>query len=850
MSRKLVKVLAWVIGVILVLAVLLSLSGIFLVRRSFPQTDGQVKLAGLDGPVDVYRDSYGIPHIYATTTHDLFFAEGYVHAQDRFWQMDFWRHIGSGRLAEMFGEDQVETDQFLRTLGWARVVQEELETIDADSLAILESYSAGVNAYLEDHGGSALSLEYSILKLTNSAYQPEPWEPLHSLTWAKAMAWELGGNLDAEILRAILLKTLTPEQVEQIVPPYPEDKPVIVPGYRMPVANLIPESSFRTPSQQVSVQVLPPGSTPVQSSLLAELSNLESRLAQLEILLGPLGAGIGSNNWVISGERTASGLPLLANDPHLGAQMPSIWYEIGLHCIEKNADCPYEVTGVSFAGAPGVIIGHNDRIAWGFTNVGPDVQDLYIEKINPANPNQYEVNGEWVDMELVEETIQVAGSEPQPLTVRYTRHGPIISETYLPEDFSQKAGIELPESYALALRWTALEPIYTFRAMWKFDRAQNWDEFRLAARDMAAPAQNLVYADVEGNIGYQTPGNIPIRANGDGSLSVPGWTDEYEWQAYIPFDELPYAFNPAEGYIVTANNAVVRDYPYLISQVWAYGYRAQRIVDLIEGAPSPIDTAYIQQMQGDNFDQNAAELTPFLMQIDLGDEKLEQARQILEGWDYQNHMDSAPSALFKSFWKNLLALTFQDDLPEEAWPDGGDRWYVSVKDLVRQSSDPWWDNQTTAEIETRDVIFQQAFADAVTELSATQGGDPEQWNWGDLHTLTLENQTLGQSGIAPVEALFNRGPYRTSGGADMVNATGWDAAESYAVESLPSMRMIVDLSDLTNSFNMHTTGQSGHAYHPHYVDMADLWRLIKYHPMLWDRAQIEAGADGHLKLLP
>ncbi len=434
--------------------------------------------------------------------------------------------------------------------------------------------------------------------------------------------------------------------------------------------------------------------------------------------------------------------------------------------------------------------------------------------------------------------------------MRYTRHGPIISETYLPEDFSQKAGIELPESYALALRWTALEPIYTFRAMWKFDRAQNWEDFRLAARDMGAPAQNLVYADVEGNIGYQTPGNIPIRASGDGGLPVPGWTDEYEWQAYIPFDELPYAFNPPEGYIVTANNAVVRDYPYLISQVWAYGYRAQRIVDMIEGAPSPIDTAYIQQMQGDNFDLNAAELTPLLMQIDLGDENLEQARQILEGWDYQNHMDSAPAALFKAFWKNLLRLTFQDDLPEEAWPDGGDRWYVSVKDLVRQPSDPWWDNQTTAEVETRDVIFQQAFAAAVTELSATQGGDPEQWNWGDLHTLTLENQTLGQSGIAPVEALFNRGPYRASGGDDMINATGWDASESFAVESLPSMRMIVDLSDLTNSFNMHTTGQSGHAYHPHYVDMADPWRLIEYHPMLWDRAQVEAQAKGHLQLLP
>jgi penicillin amidase len=754
--------------------------------------------------------------------------------------MDFWRHMGSGRLAEMFGAGQVDTDKFLRTLGWARVVEKELEASDPASLEILESYSEGVNAYLEEHGGSALSLEYAVLKLTNSGYHPEPWEPLHTLTWAKAMAWSLGGNMDAEILRATLLKTLTPEQVAQIVPPYPEDKPVIVPGYQMPVANHSPALT----------QTLIAGSSPAQPGLAAALTSVERRLAQLETLLGPQGTGIGSNSWVISGERTASGLPLLANDPHLGAQMPSIWYEVGLHCLEKNEDCPYEVTGVSFAGAPGVIIGHNDRIAWGLTNVGPDVQDLYIEKINPDNPNQYEVNGEWVDMELVEETIQVAGGDPVPLTVRYTRHGPLITDTYLPEDFTANAGIELPESYAIALRWTALEPIYTFRAMWKFDRAQNWEEFRLAAQDWAAPAQNLVYADVDGNIGYQTPGNIPFRRNGDGSLPVPGWTDEYEWQGYIPFEELPFAFNPPEGYIVTANNAVVRDYPYLISQVWAYGYRAQRIVDLIESAPGPIDVATIQQMQGDNFNLNAADLIPILMRIPLGDEKLITARQILDDWDYQAHMDSAPAALFEVFWKNLLALTFHDDLPEDAWPDGDDRWYTSVKDLVQQPDSPWWDNETTAETEGRDAIFAQALAAAVGELEASQGADPEKWEWGDLHTLTLVNQTLGRSGIAPIEGLFNRGPYRASGNQDSVNATSYDAAESYGIKSLPSMRMIVDLSDLTNSFNMHTTGQSGHAYHPHYADMADPWRLIQYHPILWERAQIEAGAEGHLQLLP
>ena len=837
MSQVTRRIVIGVLILILAVSVLLLVLIPYNITRSFPQTEGEIQVPGLDTPVEVYRDSYGVPHIYASSAHDLFFTQGYVHAQDRFWQMDFWRHIGSGRLSEMFGDSQLENDQILRTLGFARVAQVELESLDPTSMSILESYSAGVNAYLDQHQGADLSLEYLVLKMINADYQPEPWQPLHSMTWAKVMAWDLGGNMDDEIEKALLLGALTPEQVADLVPPYPEDKPVIVPGFQANADLAAEQDAAET-----------------QVEYLSNLSLIvKDKLDNLDQVLGPRGIGIGSNSWAISGSRTATGMPLLANDPHLGAQIPAIWYEVGLHCTQRGEACPYQVTGFSFAGVPGVVIGHNENIAWGFTNVGPDVQDLYIEKINPENPNQYEVNGQWVDMDLVSETIRLAGGEEQDLTVRYTRHGPIISDTaYLEEDFSAAAGLELPADYALALRWTALEPNHIFRAIWRFNRAANWDEFREGTRDFAAPAQNLIYADVQGNIGYQMPGNIPIRAKGDGSLPVPGWTDEYEWTDYIPFEEQPFSFNPPEGYIVTANNAVVEaDYPYLIATVFAHGYRAQRIVDMIEEAPGEIDSAYIQEMQGDNKDLNAETLVPILLQIPVGIEN-EDYRQLLVDWDYQADMDSPAAALFEVFWKNLLELTFQDELPEGASPGGGSRWFEVFANLVEQPDDPWWDIPTTTPVENRDFIFNMAFSAAVNELKDLLGQDAERWTWGDLHTLNLVNASLGDSGFVVIDSLFNRGGYRTSGGSAIVNATGWDASkeEPYVVGSLPSMRMILDLSELSNSLTIHTTGQSGHAYHDHYVDMTDPWRQIQYHAMLWDPEQVENEASGHLRLVP
>jgi penicillin amidase len=838
------RILSIVVILVVVLALVLGAFGFLTVRRSFPEVSGELQVPGLSAPVEVYRDGYGVPHIYAQTSHDLFLAQGYVHAQDRFWQMDFWRHVGSGRLSELFGESQVETDVFLRTLGWARVAAQEVEQLDPISREILVSYTEGVNAYLADHQGSALSLEYAVLKLQNSSYQPEPWQLLHTLTWAKAMAWNLGGNMSVERARATLLNILTPEQVQTLFPPYPEDHPVIVPGFQIEASG----PSLRAAS--FAAKQSPISASEALATVSPGLDTLGQQAAAVEALLGPLGEGIGSNSWAVSGARTATGQPILANDPHLGVMMPSIWYEVGLHCAPKGSDCPYELTGVSFAGVPGVVIGHNDRIAWGFTNVGPDVQDLYIEKLNPDNPDQYEYQGQWVDMDLVPETIQVAGGDPVELTVRYTRHGPLIWQDSL-DEFREEVNLDLPEAFGIALRWTALDPGSTFQSIWRINRAQDWDEFRDAVSYFDVPSQNMLYADVEGNIGYQTPGRIPIRAAGHtGELPVPGWTGENEWQGFIPYEELPRSFNPPEGYIVTANNAVVGpDYPYLLGTDWAAGFRAQRIVDMIESVSGPIDLETIQQMQGDNKTLMAGELLPVVLDLSLDEPRLVEAQALLADWDGQDDMDSGAAALYEVFWRHLLFTTF-DELGEDHLPGGGGRWYEIVRTLVPRPDDAWWDVAATAEVEGRDTVFRQALAAAVDDLENSLGEDPSGWAWGDLHTITFGHESFGQCGIGPIEALFNRGPYACAGGPSIVNATGWDATEGYQVVSVPSMRMIVDLSDLSNSLMMHTTGQSGHAYHANYVDMADPWRYIEYHAMLWDQAQVEAAQQAHIVLQP
>ena len=854
--KKAGKVIGRILVGVIILALIAAAGGFYyfksylpstVAKESFPQIDGQIKAEGLDGAVDIYRDAMGIPHIYASTSHDIFFAQGYVHAQDRFWQMDSWRHIGSGELSKMFGSGQVETDTFLRTLGWRQTAEAEWEGLGPEPKAILQAYAEGVNAYLKDHKDTALSLEYSILGLLSPDYTLEEWTPIHSLTWGKAMAWDLRGNMGEEIERAVLLKTFTPEQVQQLFPDYPNDHPVIV--------NKIGDG-------QASNTL--PGSQPANINFASlPLDSLADNASLLDAALGPWSDGIGSNSWAVSGDLTDTGMPYLANDPHLGIQMPSIWYQVGLHCIEKTAECPFEVGGFSFAGVPGVIIGHNNQIAWGFTNTGPDVMDLFIERVNPENPNQYEVNGQWVDFGIREETNQVTGGDAVVIEVRSTCHGPVISDAYGPlkdqgdpkdtefEAFKDRAGVDLPENYVIALAWTALTPSTPFEAIWGFDKAQNWEEFRKAASGFHVPAQNLIYADVDGNIGYQMPGDIPIRKNGDGTLPVPGWTDEYEWTGFIPFEELPYTFNPVEGYIVTANNQVPpNDYPYLITKDWDYGFRANRIAGMIKNAGGKIDIPYLQGMQADSYDALAAIFAPLLLDLNPASD-LAPALDTLKDWDYQDRADSISASVFNAFWRALLKNTFDDELPERYQTDGGSRWNEVMRNMAKNPNDPFWDDKTTSDVtENMNDMLKKSFADGITELKGIFGKDMSTWKWGDLHAATFRNSTLGESGVFLIEDLFNRGPFPTGGGDTLVDATGWSVKDGYETNWLPSMRMLVDFSDLNNSLTVHTTGQSGHAYHKHYADMTPLWAGIQYYPMWWEQESVIKDSEGHLQLIP
>lgn len=836
------------------------------VRASYPQTNGSVKIDGLSANVDVKRDSYGIPQIYADSDTDLFRAQGFVQAQDRFWEMDVRRHMTAGRLSEMFGSGQVDTDAFLRTLGWRKIAQEEYDTVlSADTKRNLQAYADGVNAYLKGRDGKDISVEYAALGLTND-YKPTKWTPVDSVAWLKAMAWDLRGNMQEEIDRSLMTSRLSKEQIDELYPAYPYDKhrPIVDTGAISSVTGAFaPAATSSTGVGASTVQ----GAT---EGLNTQLSSLSDTLDKIPALLGPNGNGIGSNSWVVSGAHTTTRKPLLANDPHLAPQLPSLWYQMGLHCRQLSATCQYDTAGYTFSGMPGVIIGHNQDIAWGFTNLGADVTDLFLEKVSGEG---YLYDGKVKPFVTRKETIKVAGGESRHITVRETNNGPLVSDR---SGELEKVGEKAPvtnaapdrgDGYAVALKWTALEPGHSMDAVFELDRAKDFKTFRAAAQHFEVPSQNLIYADTKGNIGYQAPGKIPVRKAGNGTMPSPGWASSYGWEKDpIPFDKLPWEYNPKRGYIVTANQAVIDEkYPYLLTKDWGYGTRSQRINDLIESkikGGGKISTDDMQKMQMDNTSEIAALLVPELMKINVSDKSVREAQKLLEGWDYTQEPDSAAAAYFNAVWRNILRLAFGDKLPKElrvkgecltvlpadstgpvdeqdkpvrecgqrdtdtAQPDGGDRWYQVVANLMNDENNGWWKapkNRKDKATENRDELFGRAMKDARWELTAKLGKDISTWSWGRLHQLTLKNQTLGTEGPDVLQRALNRGPWNLGGGEAAVNASGWNAAGGYEVVWVPSMRMVVNVGDWDKSRWINLTGASGHAFSAHYTDQTDKW---------------------------
>ncbi|QLE72461.1 penicillin acylase family protein [Streptomyces rectiverticillatus] len=910
------------------------------VRASFPETSGTLQLKGLGGQVKVARDDHGIPQIYAESAEDLFRAQGFVQAQDRFWEMDVRRHLTAGRLSEMFGDGQVETDAFVRTMGWRKVAQEEYDTkLSATTKKYLQAYSDGVNAYLKDHQGKSLSVEYAALEFENE-YKPEKWTPVDSVAWLKAMAWDLRGNLQSEIDRSLASTRLSPQQIEQLYPAYPygRNKPIVEGGAVDPATKEFDPKATPTEGQtgqtgqtgqagQNGRNGQPGGTgtagtpgtngtpgaqnnngTPATSGgagaaggLRSGLTALSGTLDKIPALLGPSGNGIGSNSWVVAGQYTTTGKPLLANDPHLAPQLPSLWYQMGLHCTKTGPACPYDVAGYTFAGMPGVVIGHNQDIAWGMTNLGADVTDLYLEKVTS---DSYLYDNKQVPFATRKETIKVAGGGDRTITVRSTRNGPVVSDR---NSELGKVGKDAPvkdpapdraEGYAVSLRWTALDAGRTMDALLDLNRATDFASFRKAAAGFEVPSQNLIYADTKGNIGYQAPGRIPVR-KGDGRMPAPGWDPAYQWTGFLKPGELPWELNPKRGYIVTANQAVTdKKYPHALTGDWGYGARSQRINDLIQSKikdGGKISTDDMQKMQMDNSSEIAKLLTPYLLKIDIKAENeretkyVREAQKLLEGWDYTQEADSAAAAYFNAVWRNTLKLAFGNKLPKElrvkgqclrvrpandagpqedldgntrlvrecgerdpdlAQPDGGDRWFEVVRGILDKPNDDWWKTGGRAGAGNRDELLARAMKDARWELTSKLGKDVNSWSWGRLHQLNLKNQTLGKEGPGIVRWMLNRGPWNLAGGEAAVNAAGWNAAGGYDVIWVPSMRMVVNLADLDKSRWINLTGASGHAYNAHYYDQTDKWAKGELLPWAFSADAVKKGTDAELTLKP
>jgi penicillin amidase len=795
------RVLTVIAVVIVAVLVLLAAVSVWYVRRPWPQTKGDLVAEGLSSPVEVIRDEWGVPHIYAQTEHDLFFAQGYIHAQDRLWQMEFNRRLGHGTLSAALGPATLDIDRFMRTLGLRRAAQEDLTALDTETLEILQAYADGVNAFI-DSNQNRLPLEFTILGVS-----PAPWTPVDSLVWGKVMSFSLCGNYDIELLRARMIAELGEQAAEELMPSYPDAAPVIVPAEAH-------------------------NYTWLRGATLDRLNSVSANLR------AP-GFDQGSNNWVIHGSRTATGMPILADDTHLGLDMPSIWYENSLHGGR------FDSVGFSFPGVPLVIIGHNARIAWGVTNLPADVQDFYIEKVDDrAHPTQYQFRDQWQDLEIVYETMEVKDQEPETLRILLTHHGPLMNNVLG----------TLPSAEPLALQWTALEGTNLIHSVVLLNLATNWTEFRQALSYWDAPSQNFIYADVEGNIGYQSPGKIPIRATGhQGMVPVPGWTGEYEWQGYIPFDELPSVLNPPAGYIATANNKVTSaDYPYHLASEWSAPYRAQRITELLASDDS-ITITDVRNIHAQTYSLPAEALRPYLLTIQPASEQQATALDLVGSWDLYNETDRVAASIYQAWYWYLIQNTLGDEFGEDLLQDYMDAYSLHVPmmiDLMGEPENPWFDDITTSQVETRDVIAQRSLADALAWLNEHDGDAPENWEWGQLHTKTFIHRPLGQSGIGLLESLFNSKAIPARGDNFTVDAAGFSFNQPFEMGAGVSQRYIADLSELDNSRTIHTTGQSGHLFHRHREDFIPLWQNVEYHPMPFSRSAVESSADTTLVLTP
>ncbi|MFQ5773877.1 MAG: penicillin acylase family protein [Kiloniellaceae bacterium] len=781
MRRILVWSLSALAGVTLLLA-LAAGAGYVWLRGSLPRLEGTLQIAGLQAPVEVLRDPDGIVTIRARSERDAVMALGFVHAQDRLWQMDFMRRGGAGRLAEVLGARALRLDRFMRTLGLYRVAEANVAHLSHPVRDVFEAYAAGINAFIADPGGP-LPLEFQLL-----GYRPAPWRPADSLVWGRVMALQLSGNWADEILRARIARRLTPEQAGFLWPDYPKDGPVALKDLARWLRGL----------------------------------PLERFAGLLPWELAPKDA---SNSWVVAGARTASGAPILANDPHLALTAPGAWY---LARIETPA---LTLSGATAPGLPLMVVGHNGQIAWGFTTTHSDTQDLFVERLAEDDPTQYLTPDGPRPFETREEVIAVRGEAPQRWSVRATRHGPVISDAVAEDaDELSEAGT------VLALAWPALRPDdRSGEALYGINHARTWDEFRAALRDFHSPHQNIVYADRAGTIGFAAPARVPIRKRGDGRTPVPGWSGEYDWTGEIPFADLPMAVNPPDGRIVAANNKIVPDgYRYLLTANWRDPYRARRIQELLDSDRDPGRTPEGSlAIQQDIASLAARDLLPLLLRAEPTTERGREATAILAEWDGRMDRDSPAPLLFHAWIRAFNRMVLADELG----PDFAQFQRPKAELLTRILSDGqiWCDDVGTEAREGCAERLVDALEVALSDLAIRYPRPVGRLRWGEAHVARFAHPLLARM---PVLGPIFGTAVETDGGSYTVNrgAVSFSDRSAYPFENVhgPGYRAVYDLADLDDSRFMIAFGQSGNPLSPFYGSLIGRWRDGDYVKLVGD----------------
>ena len=833
--KTVILVLALLFAIVLLGGGLLIYIYWWLVQRPAPQHEGELELPELDAAVEVLRDKHGIPHIYAQTEADLWRAQGFVHAQDRLWQMEMNRRVALGRLAELFGPVALDADRFSRIVGFRRAAELELAAQDEATTATLGHYCEGVNAYIRSRKGK-LAAEFNLLRR-----QPQEWSPLDILAFGKMMAWSLSINWESELIRLQLAAKLDSTLAADLEPDYPATNPTVAEGA----------------GSEESLRMLH-----TAGLMLNEYEQLKAWLP-----FGSQGMGQGSNGWAVSGEKTNSGRTILCNDPHLVMTMPGAWYEMHLSCPPPGASGHgVHVSGASFAGAPGIIIGHNEQIAWGMTNAFPDVQDVYIERPHPqnvrGNPPRFEYDGEWEEATVVREEIYLRNrTRPHVEKVVITRHGPLLSELLKPQE-GESGFPDDPVLTAapLSLRWIGHQPGKVVRAILRINRAQSWQEFDAALADWSAPSQVFVFADCEGNIAYRLAGAVPVRRSGNGLVPAPGWSSSYEWDGLIPDDELPRLLNPTSGMIVTANNKITGDdYPHVLTFETMPGWRARRIEEML-GQKKRLSLRDMEQIQLDQTSLYAEALTPLLTGQLSDDPYVRVAVNMLQDWGYHMDQESAAALVFHYTLLHLLDLTFGQKLgaTAEGYLGKGSspiflingfmlRAETRLLELLQKEEDsPWYADAASGRRRTREELIETALKLAVARLRRDVNPTPRKWAWGRMHQIRYSH-TLGSAPI--LGWLFNRGPYPIGGDGTTPNQTAYmPELPPGLVQVQASYRQILDVGNWDAAQGVTASGQSGHPVSRNYADQIPMWLEGAYHEMPWSRAAVEEAARHRLIL--